>query len=130
MRSPRSSCQAARRWTARSRRRRDAACSSACYRSRRRPRRPRSSTRWRAPPAATSPLALRQVAPAMERLALAYRDFLDGKAPLVLLTGGSVHPPGTPYNEGVMMADELVGKGVPRDRLLIDPWARHSTTNL
>lgn len=79
---------------------------------------------------ATRPLRLRDVRGAMMRVALAYTEFLDGRAPFVLLSGGCVHPAGTPWNEGVMMADELVSKGVPADRLLIDPWARHSTTNL
>jgi hypothetical protein len=76
------------------------------------------------------PLRLRELPAALARIDLAHREFLAGRAPLILVSGGAVHPPGTPWNEGLMMAEELVARKVPPDRILIDPYARHSTTNL
>jgi hypothetical protein len=76
------------------------------------------------------PVRLRELPAALARVELAHREFLAGRAPLILVSGGAVHPPGTPWNEGLMMAEELVARKVPPDRILIDPYARHSTTNL
>lgn len=76
------------------------------------------------------PVRLRELPAALARIEFAHREFLAGRAPLVLVSGGAVHPPGTPWNEGLMMAEELMARKVPPDRILIDPYARHSTTNL
>ena len=53
-----------------------------------------------------------------------------GTAPFFLLSGGNVHPRGTPYHEGTQMKQALLGMGVPADRILVDPRARSSMTNL
>ena len=65
------------------------------------------------------------------RVILAARRFRDGKAPLLLVSGGYVHPIQTPFSEAVEMKKYLVTElGVPADAILIDPHARHTTTNV
>jgi hypothetical protein len=50
---------------------------------------------------------------------------------LILLSGGNVHPEGTPYNESMDMRDYLLNeKGLAADTIVVDPYAQHSTTNL
>jgi hypothetical protein len=64
------------------------------------------------------------------RAELAAERFKAGKAPFILVSGGNVHPNQTRYNEAVEMRRELVGRlGIPADAVLIDPHARHTTTN-
>ena len=67
---------------------------------------------------------------ARERLMLAASDLQKNVAPLVILSGGNVHPDGTPYNEALEMKTFLIAQGVARERVLIEPCARHSHTNL
>jgi hypothetical protein len=66
----------------------------------------------------------------MDRLRQAKKDFDSGKAPFILLSGGAVHPPGTPYFEALEMKKALLAMGVPPERVIVDCMARHSTTNL
>ena len=57
--------------------------------------------------------------------------YANGKAPLILVSGGYVHPNQTPYCEAIEMKESLVRDfGIPSDAILIDPHARHTTTNL
>ena len=77
-----------------------------------------------------TPLAVDDVGAAVERLKLAMADWKSNLAPFILVSGGSVHPAGTPHNEALSMRDYLIRMGVPADRILVDPFARHSTTNL
>ena len=79
---------------------------------------------------ADKPMTLDDLPAARARLDLAIRDFQSGLAPVILVSGGSVHPAGTPHNEGLMMRQYLIDHGVPADRILVDAHARHSTTNL
>jgi len=52
-------------------------------------------------------------------------------APLVLLSGGHVHPDRTKYSEAIEMKRYLREKhGLPESALIVDPHARHTTTNL
>lgn len=67
---------------------------------------------------------------AQARLMRALDDLRAGAAPLVLLTGGNVHPQGTPFNEALQMKRFLLARGVPEARVAIEPCARHSHTNL
>jgi hypothetical protein len=54
-----------------------------------------------------------------------------GLAPFLLPSGGHVHPDKTPYSEALEMKKYLMqAHGVPEDAILIDPHARHTTTNL
>ena len=65
------------------------------------------------------------------RLRLAADMFRRGLAPFIIVSGGNVHPNRTPFNEAVEMKRLLVElHGVPADRILIEPHARHTTTNL
>ena len=65
------------------------------------------------------------------RLRLAADRFHRGLAPVIILSGGNVHPNRTRFNEAVEMRDELIRHySVPADSILIEPHARHTTTNL
>lgn len=56
--------------------------------------------------------------------------FLERKAPLVILSGGHVHPMQTPFNEAIEMKKYVMEKfQIPEKSILIDPYARHTTTN-
>jgi hypothetical protein len=80
-------------------------------------------------PGSTEPLELHPLARYRARMAVrALKDF-DGVA--ILVTGGNVHPPDTPFNEALELKRHLVQTlGVPEDRVAIEPYGRHSTTNL
>ena len=65
------------------------------------------------------------------RVTLAAKRFRDGKAPFILVSGGYVHPSQTPYCEALEMKKSLIADfGIPADAILIDPHARHTTTNI
>jgi len=56
--------------------------------------------------------------------------FLQHKAPLIILSGGHVHPMQTPYCEAIEMKKYVMEKfKIPETSILIDPHARHTTTN-
>lgn len=68
---------------------------------------------------------------ARARLARAARAFRERGALVILVSGGNVHPDGTPFNEALEMKRALVEEhGLSPERVAIDPYARHSTTNL
>jgi hypothetical protein len=65
------------------------------------------------------------------RLEIAARRYREHKAPLIIVSGGYVHPNQTQYSEAIEMKRSLVADfGVPADAILVDPHARHTTTNL
>ncbi|MEP7121942.1 MAG: YdcF family protein [Byssovorax sp.] len=65
------------------------------------------------------------------RADLAAARFNAGIAPLIVLSGGHVHPDRTPYSEAIEMKKYLhTLRGVPEQAMLVDPHARHTTTNL
>src|SRR4029078_9516886 len=65
------------------------------------------------------------------RVQLGAQRYRDGKAPFLLVTGGFVHPSLTPYAEAVEKKRQLMQKyAIPEDAILIDPHARHTTTNM
>jgi len=56
--------------------------------------------------------------------------FLEHKAPLIILSGGHVHPMQTPFSEAIEMKRYVMEKfKIPEKSILIDPHARHTTTN-
>ena len=56
--------------------------------------------------------------------------FLDHKAPLIIFSGGHVHPMQTPYCEAIEMKKYVMEKfKIPEASILIEPFARHTTTN-
>ena len=67
---------------------------------------------------------------AVARIREAKQAFDEGMAPRILLSGGNVHPPGTPDFEALLMHRAALELGLPHDALLIEPRARHSTTNV
>ncbi len=65
------------------------------------------------------------------RLRLALERFHAGKAPFIIVSGGHVHPNRTPFCEAIEMKRALMQDyGVPESAILIDPHARHTTTNV
>lgn len=67
----------------------------------------------------------------MLRCKSAARAYKLGKAPFVIVSGGSVHPYKTKYNEAVEMKKYMVSKlQVPENAVIIEPHARHTTTNI
>ena len=66
-----------------------------------------------------------------ERVSLAAKAFHEGKAPIILVSGGYVHPAQTTIAEAEEMKKALMTTfQVPEAAILIDPHARHTTTNL
>jgi hypothetical protein len=62
---------------------------------------------------------------------LAAAAFHAGVAPFILVSGGYVHPNKTRFCEAVEMRRELIDQlHIPADVVLIDPHARHTTTNI
>lgn len=52
-------------------------------------------------------------------------------APFIIVSGGFVHPIQTPYCEAAEMKAYLVGTlGIPEDAVILEPHARHTTTNI
>jgi hypothetical protein len=65
------------------------------------------------------------------RLARAADLYVRGFAPFIIVSGGNVHPNRTPFNEAAEMKRLLIAHhDIPADRILIEPHARHTTTNL
>jgi len=66
-----------------------------------------------------------------KRISLAAKHYRDGWAPIILVSGGNVHPSQTPFCEAIEMKKALVRDlGIPADAILVEPQARHTTTNL
>jgi hypothetical protein len=67
----------------------------------------------------------------MLRCRLAAIQFEKGLAPFIVTSGGTVHPYKTKYCEAVEMKKYLIEKlHIPANAILIDPHARHTTTNM
>jgi hypothetical protein len=64
------------------------------------------------------------------RLQLAAGDFFAGRAPFIIVSGGNVRPEGTRYNEAFEMRRHLLALSVPADRVILEPLAEHTPTNL
>ncbi len=65
------------------------------------------------------------------RCDLAVARYRAGLAPFLLLSGGHVHPDRTRFSEAIEMKRYLMTTyGVPESAILVDPYARHTTTNL
>ncbi|MBO9199375.1 MULTISPECIES: YdcF family protein [Niastella] len=53
------------------------------------------------------------------------------RAPFIVVSGGHVHPNKTPYCEAIEMKKYLINKWhIPEPAIIIEPNARHTTTNL
>ncbi|MBW8686852.1 YdcF family protein [Chitinophaga rhizophila] len=65
------------------------------------------------------------------RCGLAAEQYKQRLAPFIIVSGGHVHPYKTPFCEAIEMKKYLVGKlGVPDSAVIIEPHARHTTTNI
>jgi hypothetical protein len=80
------------------------------------------------PSTATRPMRLHPRAVARVRRALVVAK--ARKIGWIIVSGGAVHPPGTPFVEADEMAVELIRRGWPKDRIVREPKARHTYTNL
>lgn len=75
-------------------------------------------------------------APNIGKIGIARTDeavklYLEKKAPLLIFSGGYVHPARTPYCEALEMKKYAMEKyKIPEDAILIEPHARHTTTNV
>ena len=55
----------------------------------------------------------------------------QGKAPIIAFTGGHVWPVHTKFSEAIEMKKYIIDKyGIPRNRILVEPHSRHTTTNM
>ena len=62
---------------------------------------------------------------------LAARRYRDRKVPLIIVSGGYVHPTHSRFAEAIEMKRVLMRDfDVPANAILIDPHARHTTTNV
>jgi len=67
----------------------------------------------------------------MIRCRLAALQYKKGLAPFIVTSGGKVHPYKTKYCEAVEMKKFMVEHlDIPASAILIDPHARHTTTNM
>ncbi|WP_343673719.1 YdcF family protein [Chitinophaga sp.] len=67
----------------------------------------------------------------MYRCKLAVAAYNSKLAPYIVVSGGHVHPYKTPFCEAVEMKKYLVAKlGIPDSAIIIEPHARHTTTNI
>jgi len=67
----------------------------------------------------------------MLRCRLAAIQYRNGLAPFIVTSGGKVHPYKTKYCEATEMKKFLMEKlHIPESAILIDPHARHTTTNM
>ncbi|TAM94284.1 MAG: YdcF family protein [Chitinophagaceae bacterium] len=65
------------------------------------------------------------------RCRLAAKRFKKGLAPFIITSGGHVHPYKTPFSEAVEMKKYLVDSlHIPASAVIIEPHARHTTTNI
>lgn len=67
----------------------------------------------------------------MLRCKAAARQYFAGKAPFVVVSGGAVHPFKTKYNEAAEMKRYMIEVlHLPPNAVIIEPHARHTTTNI
>lgn len=64
-------------------------------------------------------------------LQLGVLEYEAKKAPLIIVSGGHAHPFRAAFCEAIEMKKELMSLyNIPEENILIDPFARHTTTNL
>lgn len=62
---------------------------------------------------------------------LAAELYARGVAPFIVVSGSAVHPRDTPHVEALEMRRALIERyGVPAAAIVVEPYARHTTTNL
>ncbi|MDR2221893.1 MAG: YdcF family protein [Flavobacteriaceae bacterium] len=64
-------------------------------------------------------------------LKIAVEQYKQKKAPFIIVSGGHVHPNRTQTCEAIEMKKELMSiYAIPEEAIIIEPYARHTTTNL
>ncbi len=67
----------------------------------------------------------------LRRITLAAQAYDAKQAPFILVSGGYVHPSQTRYSEAIEMKRALIAQfHVPEAAIIVDPHARHTTTNM
>src|SRR5262249_29624679 len=62
---------------------------------------------------------------------LAVRRYREHRAPLIIVSGGLVHPNQPSFAEAIEMKKVLVSDyAIPADDIIVEPHARHTTTNI
>ncbi|QJU60682.1 YdcF family protein [Sphingomonas sp. AP4-R1] len=62
---------------------------------------------------------------------LAANRFARGDVAFIIVSGGRAHPRATRFAEAIEMRAALIERyGVPADAIVIEPYARHTTTNM
>jgi DUF218 domain len=68
---------------------------------------------------------------AVLRMRVGVAHYRAGLAPVIVVSGGQLRPIGTTFTEALEMKRYLMSvEGIPEDAILIDPVARHTTTNM
>jgi hypothetical protein len=63
-------------------------------------------------------------------LQLGVLEYQQKKAPIIIVSGGHAHPFRAAFAEAIEMKKELMKRYyIPENRILVDPYARHTTTN-
>lgn len=64
-------------------------------------------------------------------LKIAVEQYKQKKAPFIIVSGGHVHPNRTKSCEAIEMKKELISVyNIPEKAIIVEPYARHTTTNL
>lgn len=67
----------------------------------------------------------------VQRCRMAAGILKEGRAPFLIVSGGHVYPAGTPFSEAVEMRSYLIDSlGIDPSAIIIEPHARHTTTNV
>lgn len=67
----------------------------------------------------------------IQRCKMAAERYKKGLAPFLIVSGGQVYPFRTPFSEAVEMRRYLIEElGIPEAAIIIEPHARHTTTNI
>jgi hypothetical protein len=83
------------------------------------------------PGAGGTDLTTRLSAAGRLRSMVAAQRWKSKQAPFVLVSGGYVHPNQTPFAEAIEMKRLLMQEfGLPEAAIIVDPHARHTTTNM
>ena len=62
---------------------------------------------------------------------LAADSYFAGQAPFIIVSGAGVHPRHTEFVEAIEMKRQLISRfSIPPDAIVVEPYARHTTTNL
>ncbi len=69
---------------------------------------------------------------AKSRIPLAVERYKNKLAPFIMFTGANVFPKGSQWHEAIQMKEYLLANypEIPESAIIVEPYARHTTTNL